>query len=122
VNGTVDDLVAVLDLAADEDEHFNPSVVLLDDHVADALAWPDDHPQLQTSRFTLAAAKAGTWTPKVDDVAPWIDCGHAPSLRQLSGFRARDDQVVADLEPNRHDVTVLVRLLPRRGRGVDCLT
>jgi hypothetical protein len=38
VNGTIDGLTALLDLAADEDEHLYSGVVLLHEHVADVLA------------------------------------------------------------------------------------
>jgi hypothetical protein len=68
VNRAVDLLVAMLDLAANEDEHLYPSVVLLDEHVTDVLTWPEDHPELKASWFTLAVSEAGAQAPNVNEL------------------------------------------------------
>jgi hypothetical protein len=86
VNGTVDGLVAMLDLSANEDEHLYSSVVLLDEHVTDVLAWPEDDPELKAARFTLAVPEAGARTPNVGQL-PWrlTRCGHWPILPPHEG-------------------------------------
>jgi hypothetical protein len=68
VNRTVHGVVATLNLAANEDEHLYPSLVLLDEDLADILARPEDHPELKASRFTLAVTEAAARTPKVDQL------------------------------------------------------
>jgi hypothetical protein len=52
-------LTAGLAVVADKDEHLDLGVGFVDYHLVSRLIWAQDHPELKSFRFALAAPQAG---------------------------------------------------------------